>query len=172
MKSLNFSWHLQVSYAKVSHDQHALENVVVFDFHGHEAHDHDHDHDHDEHEHKHAKKNSRNPQEQDQLSLVLTIIISIMGVLLAIGLIVYAYLRFTDYRRSPKNGSQGDIQELTTHVSNINMAFDNESVEDHISKMESIRSKVWNIPVNFLELSHEVIGRGRFGSVVKGQVNR
>ena len=37
--------------------------------------------------------------------------------------------------------------------------------------MEFIRSRIWNIPVNFLELSHEVIGRGQFGSLVKGRIN-
>ena len=42
-------------------------------------------------------------------------------------------------------------------------------MENEVSKMDSIRSRIWNIPVNFLELSHEVIGRGRFGSLVKGE---
>ena len=34
-----------------------------------------------------------------------------------------------------------------------------------------IRRSVWQIPRNFLDLSHVVIGRGRFGSVIKGKVN-
>ena len=143
-----------------------MENIVVFNFHGEQ---HDHDHDHDE---KHSHKTNHHNHPPDQLSLVMIIIITIMGIILALALIGYGYLRFTTHRRKGQRGSQGDVQELTTHVSSINMAFDNDSVEDSLSKMDSIRAKVWNIPVNFLDLSHEVIGRGRFGSVVKGQVNR
>ena len=30
---------------------------------------------------------------------------------------------------------------------------------------------MWQIPRNFLDLSHAVIGRGRFGSVIKGRVS-
>ena len=146
----------------MTHDQHALENVVVFDFHEHN-HDHEHDHDHLDQRHESEHGNS------DILSYVLTIIIAIMGVLMAIGLAIYGYLRLTAYRQKQKNRSRGDIQELTTHISSIDVALDNESVENQVSKMDSIRSRVWNIPVNFLELSHEVIGRGRFGSLVKGK---
>ncbi len=38
--------------------------------------------------------------------------------------------------------------------------------------MSDLRQRVWQIPRNFLELSHVVIGRGRFGSVLKGKVNK
>ena len=34
----------KISYAKVSHDQHSMENVVVFKFHDHQEHGHHHDH--------------------------------------------------------------------------------------------------------------------------------
>ena len=34
----------KVSYAKVSHDQHSMENLVVFEFHDHHEHNHHHDH--------------------------------------------------------------------------------------------------------------------------------
>ena len=37
--------------------------------------------------------------------------------------------------------------------------------------LAGIRQTVWQIPRNFLDLSHVVIGRGRFGSVIKGRVN-
>ena len=39
----------KVTYAKVTHDQHALENIAVFKFHNHE---HEHEHVHDDHEDK------------------------------------------------------------------------------------------------------------------------
>jgi len=56
-----------------------------------------------------------------------------------------------------------------------NFAFDNDSVDDGFNsqaRMDNIRAQVWNIPRNFLELTHEVIGRGKFGSLVKGKVNK
>ena len=37
--------------------------------------------------------------------------------------------------------------------------------------LESLTGKVWRIPKNFVELSHEVVGRGRFGSVIKARVH-
>ena len=37
--------------------------------------------------------------------------------------------------------------------------------------LQSLKGKVWMIPKNFVELSHEVVGRGRFGSVIKARVH-
>ena len=37
--------------------------------------------------------------------------------------------------------------------------------------LAGIRQTVWQIPRNFLDLSHVVIGSGRFGSVIRGRVN-
>ena len=47
-----------------------------------------------------------------------------------------------------------------------------EEVEDGSSPLAKLRSKVWQMPRNFLELTHEVIGRGKFGSVIRGQVTQ
>ena len=142
------SWNkvTKVTYAKVSHDQHALENVAVFKF-GHE------------HEH-HAGQ-------VDLLPVILGVIIVILGVVLATGLAIYAFLRLSHYRRKQKRPS--DTQELTTHVSCTDITIDNTVT---VNGMDGIRSQTWNIPINFLDLSHEVVGRGRFGSVIKGRVNR
>ena len=169
----------KVSYAPVSHDQHAMENIAVFKFDNHD-HDHGHDHDHDEHkEHEHHDEMS---EDDETLSFGLSVAIGIMSVLLVCILAFYAFLRYSTYRRKNR-GSRGDIQELTTHVSSIdaesaacsNFAFDNDSVDDGFNsqaRMDNIRAQVWNIPRNFLELTHEVIGRGKFGSLVKGKVNK
>ena len=70
-----------MSYAEVSHDQHALENIVVFDFHDHN-HNHEHDHEHLDHKHEDEHEDSGG---SDSLSFILTIIIAIMGVFMAIG---------------------------------------------------------------------------------------
>ena len=37
--------------------------------------------------------------------------------------------------------------------------------------LQSLKGKLWMIPKNFVELSHEVVGRGRFGSVIKARVH-
>jgi len=41
-----------------------------------------------------------------------------------------------------------------------------------LQKLDVLRTRTWSIPRNFLELSHEVVGRGKFGSLVKGHVNK
>ena len=38
-------------------------------------------------------------------------------------------------------------------------------------RLEGLKANVWTIPRNFLELTHEVVGRGKFGSVIKAMVN-
>jgi endothelial-specific receptor tyrosine kinase len=176
----------KVSYAKVSHDQHAMENIVVFKFHGHDHDDHDdHDDDHgsrkkgltlrDNHDHHDDKAGGHG----DNLAIGLSVAIAIFGVILAMVVIFYAYLRWTTYKGARSRGSRGDVQELTTHISSIETqnyaVYDNDSVDarSHVGpQMEVLRTKVWNIPRNFLDLTHEVIGRGRFGSLVKGTVNK
>ena len=108
----------QVTYATVTHDQHALENVVVFEFHEHSHHEDDHapEHEREHEDHWHADEHD---ESSDNLSLILTIIIAVMSVLTVCGLAVYAYLKWTTYRRKQKNRSRGDMQELTTQVSSI-----------------------------------------------------
>ena len=74
----------QISYAKVTHDQHALENIAVFNFH---EHDHDHDHDHDKKELRRHHGNNRHGngqegQKTDNLPLILTVVIVVMSIVL------------------------------------------------------------------------------------------
>ena len=47
----------------------------------------------------------------------------------------------------------------------------NESMIAANQRLEGLKSNVWTIPRNFLELTHEVVGRGKFGSVIKAMVN-
>ena len=98
-----------------------MENVVVFDFH---EHNHEDEHEHEpenkhEHEHEDDWHLDHHDESTDNLSLILTIIIAIMCVLTVCGLAVYAYLKWTSYRRKQRNRSRGDMQELTTQVSSI-----------------------------------------------------
>ena len=46
-----------------------------------------------------------------------------------------------------------------------------EGAPSETDPLAGIRRSVWQIPRNFLDLSHVVIGRGKFGSVIKGKVN-
>lgn len=46
-----------------------------------------------------------------------------------------------------------------------------EGASSETDPLAGIRRTVWQIPRNFLDLSHVVIGRGKFGSVIKGKVN-
>lgn len=180
----------KVSYASVSHDQHDLENLVIFEFHHHDD-DEEHDHDHHltayetEFETEHGKK-SVSELESDAMAVGLSVAVAIFGSILAFVIVFYLYLRWSSRR---EGGRRGDTQELTTQMSATSniveeaesvprrgggksyVVYDNESV-DATTRLDVIKSKVWNIPRNFVELTHDVIGRGRFGSVVKGNVNK
>ena len=162
----------KVTYAKVSHDQHAMENIVVFEF-------HDHSHEHDHHSHNHEPIH-RQVNIDYATEIGLAVAVALVALIFFALLSVFVYLRFITPRSS---GSRSDAQELTTHISSIetleaqnNYAFDNDSVDvayaGSRAQLDNIRSSVWNIPRNFLDLTHEVIGRGQFGSLVKGNVNK
>merc|ERR1711997_9706 len=51
------------------------------------------------------------------------------------------------------------------------MGIKDESMIAANERLEGLKSNVWTIPRNFLELTHEVVGRGKFGSVIKAMVN-
>ena len=175
----------KATYASVSHDQHQHENIIVFKFHKHGDHDDDHDHDH-EHGHKHLKKNGRNHrrEEQDTLSVGLTVAVVIFAVLFVGVVLFYVALRVYPHFKSTRR-SQSDAQELTPAVNNAyyitdmepvdNAAFTNINEVDNNGSdpLERLKSgDIWQIPRNFLQVSSEVIGKGKFGSVVKGMVNQ
>ncbi|TRY75642.1 hypothetical protein TCAL_04584 [Tigriopus californicus] len=185
----------KITYADVSHDQHADHNIVVFEFHEHNLNHDDESHGHD---HGNLRKHSPSPpaikdnlssrivkdtnhnpdhdaEGLDNLTVGLLICIGVCSVILLGIISLYGYLRWTVNRSS---GSNGDAQELTLHTPSpsnhehggYELGIENEGASG-LSGLDLLRESVWQIPRNFLELTHEVVGRGRFGSVIKGIVN-
>jgi len=166
----------KISIAPVSHDQHLKENLVVFDFHLNTN--------IKSHRHPTVTGEAQNygpvpvtKPESDQ-SLVVGLSVAIV---MASGLLIAAIFVFIFLRRSfrARLRRRGDTQELTVQSPSIDLQengyIDNEytdNLRSAESYLDSLRSKIWMIPRNFVELSHEVVGRGKFGSVMKGSVNQ
>ena len=131
------------------------------------------------------------------MAIGLSVAIILFGIVLVFAVALYCGLRRGVGRNClGGRGSRGDIQELTTHVhptpsqnvatviasSDVELGYDNDianlngsAVNNSLlatdQRMDVLRAKVWAIPRNFLDLSHEVVGRGKFGSVIKASVN-
>ena len=162
----------KVSYAKVSHEQHAKENLVVFEFH-----DHDHDHhrgndDHDDHDDDHEASSA------DPLAVGLSVAV-VIALFALIG--VLAVLWFVRRRvHAGKTSSRSDVQELTTHQQQVDAESGSGSVSsvgDRVDgateqQLEVVKNQIWTIPRNFVNLSQDVVGRGKFGTILKATVNK
>ena len=180
----------KVSFAKVSHAQHSHGNIIVFKFHGDEEEvDHEEDHDHD-HEESHEDTDDRNKYtvvkeeinsmiEPETMSSLLVAAIVISSLLLLAALLFFVFIRYSIINKFRRR--RADTQELTTNIPTTdplengyidNGAFEQENrqrtAEDYF---ESLDSKVWQIPRNFVDVQTEVLGRGMFGTVMKGTVN-
>ena len=69
-------------------------------------------------------------------------------------------------------GYDNNIAEFSGGATRINgLTGDNNSFDTASKRLDMLKSNVWTVPRNFLELTHEVVGRGKFGSVIKASVN-
>jgi len=160
------------SFAEVSHEQHLKENLVVFDFHLNT----NINHPTVTGTKQHGYSDVPQPASDQSLVVGLSIAIVLASALLVAAIFVFVYLRNSFRARLRR---RGDTQELTVHTPSIDLQengyIDNENSDELRSAecyLDSLRSKIWMIPRNFLEISHEVVGRGKFGSVMKGSVNQ
>lgn len=167
------------SFAKVSHDQHANENIKVLQFLNHDSESEDY---HDSINHVSDRLNNEAVEEQGTSPLVLglTVAIIVAAIVLIGAILVFVYLRHSLGARLRRRRT--DTQELTSQSQStpsidlgetgyIDNGHVNEAMRTAEDYLDSLKDKVWIIPKNFVELSHEVLGRGKFGSVMKGQVS-
>ena len=124
-----------------------------------------------------ASSSSSRPASSTSSTVTIALIVGVVvgAVLLVIAIVIFVVLR----RKvgSPLRRARSDTQELTAHQQQqqqqkTSAAYAQEQDEILASELDLnvIKAKVWMIPKNFVELSHEVLGRGKFGSVLKGQV--
>ncbi|XP_046407211.1 putative tyrosine-protein kinase Wsck isoform X2 [Ischnura elegans] len=106
----------------------------------------------------------------------LSIAIGIFGLFLLLSIVGYFLLRRKLERR---RGTASEHQELSLHgpmaeVESSGYIHDAYIAEDEgpINHYDNLKKRVWNIPKNFLEIRSEVIGQGKYGSVVKGTVRQ
>lgn len=107
----------------------------------------------------------------DPTVIGLCVAIVLLGILLVSSILGYLVLRKRHakghMRRLPEQQEltlQGPVCEVD------NMAYIPEDVPERINHYQDLKSKVWNIPKNFLIIDAVVIRRGRFGSVHMGTV--
>ena len=166
------------SFAKVTHDQHASDNMAVLKVLDYDSESDDHD------DTNHVSDKFGNEAASDQgtspLVLGLTVAIISAAVILIGAILVFVYLRHSLGARLRRR--RPDTQELTSHTQStpsidlgetgyIDNGHVNEAMRSAEDYLDSLKDKVWIIPKNFVDLSHEVLGRGKFGSVMKGQVS-
>jgi len=166
------------SFAKVSHDQHASDNMAVL-----KVLDYDSESDDNDDTNRVSDKfgnEAASDQGTSPLVLGLTVAIISAAVILIGAILVFVYLRHSLGARLRRR--RPDTQELTSHTQStpsidlgetgyIDNGHVNEAMRSAEDYLDSLKDKVWIIPKNFVDLSHEVLGRGKFGSVMKGQVS-
>jgi len=47
-----------------------------------------------------------------------------------------------------------------------------EEEDERVNHYENLKNQVWNIPRNFLDVKSEILGRGRYGNVMRGTVQQ
>merc|ERR1719362_2542341 len=111
----------------------------------------------------------------------LTVATVLAAVLLLGAVAIFVYLRHSLGTRFTR---RGDTQELTAQLPTAQPidlessggylgdgSYTNEVMRTAEEYLESLRGKVWLIPKNFVEASGEVLGQGKFGSVVRATVS-
>ena len=154
----------KTSYAKVTHDQHAINDAVVFDF--------------PEGENEIVLDDSS--EGSNTTALVVCIVIASIVLLVALAFFVFVRKNLGARFR----GRRYDTQELTNHtpssaeaMTTENGYMDNNGYIDDGSQfrtredyLHSLEGKVWQVPRNFVDIQNEVLGRGKFGTVMNGTV--
>ena len=128
------------------------------------------------------QRDSQTATSSSALTTGLVVAVVLGALLLVAAVVVFLVVRRRAGRHF-RRGRRPDTQELTQTTSQdaVQAAIDVEAngyihdkgdtLRSGEEYLESLKSKVWLIPKNFVELSHEVVGRGRFGSVIKASVH-
>ena len=151
----------KTSYARVTHDQHAINDAVVFDF-------------------PEGEIEAEESGSSNSTVLVVCIIIAIIILCGALGFFLYVRKNLGKTFR----GRRYDTQELTTNntpssaeAMENGFVDNNGYIDDGGSQfrtredyLQSLEGKVWQVPRNFIDIQNEVLGRGKFGTVMNGTV--
>jgi hypothetical protein len=124
-----------------------------------------------------------------QTGLIAAVVV--VSAILLIALLVFLFLRYSVHRRLTQRRlrRRADTQELTASVASIATAAsanhsvaatyvaediddDNDRPRTAADYLASLTSRVWQIPRNFLDVNTEVVGRGRYGTVMRAAVHR
>ncbi|XP_011307023.1 putative tyrosine-protein kinase Wsck [Fopius arisanus] len=102
--------------------------------------------------------------------VALWVAIVLLSLLLAASIFTYFVLR---RRYAGRMGKLPEQQELTLQGPMYevdNMAYIPEDMPERPNHYQDLKKKVWSIPRNFLNVDHQVLRRGRFGTIHRGTV--
>jgi hypothetical protein len=114
----------------------------------------------------------------------LSAAIGVLGFLLLVSIFVYFYLRHkvhqTDMSRKRRSRRPSDRQGLTMHGGStielengyVHSSFVMGIEETSVDHYESLRQRLWTIPIENVFKTNDVIGSGQYGSVKKGMIQR
>ncbi|XP_059469461.1 putative inactive tyrosine-protein kinase Wsck [Neocloeon triangulifer] len=108
--------------------------------------------------------------------MVLSFAIAFFSVLLILSVIFYFVMRHRVHQRRlrlPDNQElsiQGPILEVEGN-GYIHNGYIPEDEDERTNHLEVLKAKIWSIPVNHLEVRNDLLGSGKYGSVLKGTVN-
>ena len=154
----------KTSYARVTHDQHAINEAVVFDFPEEES----------------QIVFQQESSSGDNTALIVCIVVALVVLFVALAFFIFVRKNLGQKIRRRR----ADTQELTTNNTPSSAeAMENGFVDNngYIEEtgaqfrtredyLQSLEGKVWQVPRNFVDIQNEVLGRGKFGTVMNGTV--
>ncbi|XP_065333783.1 putative inactive tyrosine-protein kinase Wsck isoform X1 [Cloeon dipterum] len=109
--------------------------------------------------------------------IVLSFAIAFFSVLLVLSIVVYVVMRHKVHQRRlrlPDNQElsiQGPILEVEGN-GYVHTGYIPEDEDERTNHLEALKAKIWSIPVNHLDVKNDLLGTGKYGSVLKGSVNQ
>lgn len=107
----------------------------------------------------------------DAVAISLIVAITLLGILLAASILAFFVLkrrheqiRMTKLPEQQELTLQGPMYEVD------NMAYIPEDMPERPNHYQDLKSKVWSIPKNFLNIEPDILKRGRFGTIHMGTV--
>ena len=107
-------------------------------------------------------------------ALIVSVVVGAVLLSVAVGVCIVIKRRSgATLRRARSDTQELSQQQHSVGVSTTSAGYDNNSGEILSSELDlnTLKTRCWMIPKNFLEIGGEVLGRGEYGSVIRGQLH-
>lgn len=110
------------------------------------------------------------------LVIGLSVAIGVFGFLLLLSVVAYCMLpRHLGRRRQNSDHQELSLQGPMIEVEPngyVHNGFIPEEEDIRVNHYENLKQQVWNIPRNFLDVKSDILGHGKYGSVMRGTVQQ